>query len=349
MQKSFFCFFVLWCLISCQQSKIEHVERAFYYWKSNESSFKEEEKILIDTLKIKKVYVKFFEVIHDETLGNIPVSKTELNSFSWIDINDKKDSLEIIPTVFIKNDVFLKSSKSELDTLASNVNYLVKKYFKERFFNHFENKEIQMDCDWTLKSKENYFYFLKSLGKMTKKELSCTLRLYPFKYRTKMGIPPVNKASLMCYNLIQPFSDASKNSILDISELEAYLTVDQKYPIHLDVALPVFSWGFHYQYDEFKGFVNIQKAVLPKFAIKKNEFWYEVKKDTTVNDVYYRMGDKIKYEAVTIEMLERTILLLQKKCKFDKTTTITLFHLDQNLTATFDYETLNHFYTSFSK
>ncbi|WP_395063404.1 hypothetical protein [Flavobacterium sp.] len=336
-------------LFSCKNdSKVQNVERAFYYWKSDASSFEDPEQKLIDTLKIKKLYIKFFEVKHDETMGNIPISKTDFYSNMWYDSSKKKNNLIIVPTVFIKNDVFIKSSQKEIDTLVSNVNHLISKFYKEKFSNYNNYKEVQIDCDWTLKSKDNYFYFLKALATLSKKELSCTLRLYPYKYRTKMGIPPVKRATLMCYNLIQPFSDDSKNSILDINELDSYLNVDEKYPLHLDVALPLFSWAHHYQYDEFKGFVNLDKTFLKEACIKKTDLWFEVIKDTSADNVYFRIGDKIKYEDVSQKNITDAIKKLKSNLKFDKTTTITFFHLDSTISNKFNYETISGFYTSFS-
>lgn len=350
MKTCFWGIVALLFLTSCnKENKVEHVERAFYYWKSNEDNLNQIEKEALDSLNINKLYVKFFEVSHNQTMGNIPISKTNITENYWYNDTEKKSKIIIVPTIFIKNDVFLKSSKKDIDTLVSNIYHLVKKYHKERF-NKFESKltEIQFDCDWTLKSKENYFYFLNEFHKKTNLELSCTLRLYPYKYRTKMGIPPVKKVTLMCYNLIQPFKDNAKNSILDVDELEAYLTVSKKYPIHLDIALPVFSWCHHYQYDEFKGFTTLPKKTLEKICTKKSELWYVIKKDTTIYDTYYRVGDKIKYEEANEQKINMAISLLKKKIDFDQNTTITLFHLDSTNINNKNYEKLSKFYTSFS-
>ncbi|MEN9335674.1 MAG: hypothetical protein RLZZ500_661, partial [Bacteroidota bacterium] len=223
------------------------------------------------------------------------------------------------------------------------------KYIKEKFTDYQLNTEIQIDCDWTMKSKENYFYFLTQLKKLSKKKISCTLRLYPYKYRTKMGIPPVDRATLMCYNLIQPLVDKKRNSILDINELEAYLTVDKVYPIPLDVALPVFDWAFHYQYDQFKGFTHLSKKTLKKIAIPKNDLWWEIQKDTTIADVYYRIGDKIKLEDVSQDKLFSTIKLLKSNVKFPKETTVTLFDLDSTIVHEYSIPTLHRFYSSFAE
>jgi hypothetical protein len=348
MKKVFFFGMITMLFFSCQkQNKIENVERAFYYWKSDESHLNDAEYKILDSLKVEDLYVKLFEVKYDQTMGNIPIAKTSVNNGYWYGSDLKKDTLNIIPTVFIKNEVFLKSKKDELDTLAHNVKYLVSKYHKDRFRNYPDYNEIQIDCDWTIKSKDNYFYFLKELARVTKKDLSCTLRLYPYKYRTKMGVPPVKRATLMCYNLIQPFAERNKNSILDIKELETYLTVDKKYPIHLDIALPLFSWGFHYQYDEFKGFVKVDEGFLKKTCDRKSDFWYEIKKDTSLNDTYFRIGDKIKYEDVGSAKVSEAIKELRQKVKFDQSARVTFFHLDSVILKKYKYETLDRYYSSF--
>lgn len=339
---------LLFLLVMSCAKKVDKVEKSFYYWKSEDTAFNNKEAEIIDTLGVKKVYLKFFEVKFDETLGVIPFSKTKFNQYSWYK-DTIQNELTIIPTVFIKNEVFIKSSRAQIDTLVNNVNHLVKKYFNERFENYPDLSEIQIDCDWTLKSKDNYFYFLKSFGEKVKLPISCTLRLYPYKYRTKMGIPPVEKVTLMCYNLIQPFKDKTKNSILDVKELEAYLSVDEKYPIHLDVALPLFSWGHLYQYDVFERFINLDKKQIESIAIKKDKLWYEVVKDTVIDRNYYRQGDRIKFENVDSKLLNETISLLKNRVAFDEKITVTLFHLDHKQLEKFNYETLSSYYTSFTQ
>ena len=49
-------------LVSCSGNKADHVERAFYYWKNNESSFSEKEDTILKRVQTQKIYFKFFEV-----------------------------------------------------------------------------------------------------------------------------------------------------------------------------------------------------------------------------------------------------------------------------------------------
>lgn len=347
MKKSLLFLFVSSLFFSCTKTnKVQNVEKAFYYWKSDDYGFSDKEKSLIDTLKIKKLYIKFFEVEYNETVGNIPISKTGLR-YSGFDRSDF-DSIQVIPTVYLKNKVFLKSSKQELDTLVNNVNYLISKLGTRDFNGSFSISELQMDCDWTLKTKGNYFYFLKELKRVSKKKISCTLRLYPYKYPENMGIPPVDKVTLMCYNLINPMENKDKNSILDTNELSLYLNKKRKYPIHMDIALPIYSWMHVYQNNRF------QNVLYPDSSIKKilkqvKPMWYEVTKDTVIDDFYLRIGDNVKYEEITADKISKAIEIIQNNVVFDDTTTISLFHLDEKQLNNYTYETLSGFYSDFSR
>ncbi len=331
-------------LFSCQnEHKIKQVERAFYYWKSNQYEMSPRMDSIRKSLGVNKLYVKFFEVDYSDALGYFPVAKTELYFYNG------QDSITLVPTVFIKNAAFMKASKGSIDTLADNVNFLINKYAKERFEHAKKPTEFQMDCDWTMKTKENYFYFLKKLKEISKKEISCTLRLYPYKYPEKMGVPPVDRAMLMCYNLINPLESETKNSILDLDELESYINSTKKYPKHLDVALPIYSWMQVYQNERFSDVIYTNAKAIKHVLKQDKPLWYTVTKDTVVNNLYLRIGDKIKLEEINSDKLEKTIKLLRKHISFDDTTTISLFHLDEDQTKNYFHEEIDRFYTDFSK
>lgn len=324
--------------ISCSK-KVENVEKSFYYWKSDGWSLSDTEKSAMDSCDAKKLYVKFFEVSHSDELGNYPVSKSNFRS---------SENYQIIPTVYIRNEVFLKSSEASLDSLASNVDFLIKKRLKENY--RLEATEFQMDCDWTAKSKDNYFYFLRKLKAISKMEISCTLRLYPYKYRQKMGIPPVDRVTLMCYNLTNPLESHKQNSILDLKELKSYLTVKDKYPLHMDIALPIYSWMQVYQNNKFSTvlYSNLKeiKAVLKPIK----PLWYEVTKDTVINyDYYLRVGDKIKYEEITSVQISEAISIIKENVALDNTVTVTLFHLNKEQLSNFKNEEVTGFFSDFSK
>jgi hypothetical protein len=332
---------VTFTFLSCA-NKIENIDRAFYYWKSDNWQLSQKEDSIRDVLKVNKLYVKFFEVDHSDAIGNFPISKTNLR------IYNKSDSLNVIPTIYLKNSVF-NSSKGSLDTLADNVNFLINKYCNEKFRNTKPITELQMDCDWTLKTKDNYFYFLKKLKDISKKQISCTLRLYPYKYRDKMGVPPVDKVTLMCYNLMNPLESHNKNSILDLEVLNSYLNTKSKYPLPIDIALPVYSWMQVYQNNRFTNVLYTNNKEIKKILKEVKPFWFEVTKDTVVNQTYLRIGDKIKFEEISTDKIINTIELIKKNVKFEKNTTIALFHLDEQQLDNYSYEELSRFYSDFNK
>ncbi len=342
--KPFFYILFLTFLFSCQK-KIEKVEPSFYYWKSDEWRLSANENNAIDSLRIKNLYIKFFEVDHTEALGNFPISKVNL-SFDE-DYGQKHIDVNIIPTIYIRNEVFLKTNGKSIDSLADNVNFLIDKYTKEKF-KKYQVKEFQMDCDWTPKSKSNYFLFLKKLKEISKKEISCTLRLYPYKYPDKIGIPPVDKAMLMCYNLLPPTESQFQNSILDNKELEKYLKNVKQYPLHLDIALPIFSWMQIYQNNRFVDVVYGSNDFEKNLKVIK-PLWYESKVDTTINNIYIRKGDKIKFEKISSENLTKSIKLLKKYGHWNKETRVSLFSLDESILNNFSNEELSQIYIGFTK
>ena len=337
-----FIILISFSFFACKDSKIEQVDRAFYYWKSHSWGWNTNESSVVDKHQIKKIYVKFFEVDYSKAMGNFPISKTQMYMHG-------QDSLEIIPTVYLKNSVFLNASRGSLDTLADNVNFLINKYAKEKFDRQKMPREIQMDCDWTLKSKDNYFYFLQKLKEIAKKDISCTLRLYPYKYPEKMGVPPVDKVTLMCYNLLSPLQNHTKNTILDLQELESYVKNVKKYPLHLDVALPVYSWMQVYQNDRFSDVIYTDNQQVKKVLKPVKPLWFEVTTDTVVNETYLRRGDQVKFEEITADKIQQAIVILKKHIDFDKQTTVTLFHLDAQQLNNYSHEEIARFFTDFSQ
>lgn len=330
---------------SCQtESKVESVERSFYVWGS--SNFDQSVKDNLNKQKIKKLYIKYFEVAYSETMGNFPQDKLSIYSYEFQDI----DSLQIVPTIFIKNEIFSFNDEKKLDALADNIVYLITKFNNEKLEKNTIVDEIQIDCDWTKTTRKKYFYLLKKIKQISKKEISCTLRLYPYKYSDLMGVPPVDKVTLMCYNLIKPLTNKDQNSILDINELKLYLDKKRDYPLHIDIALPVFNWTQLYQNNQFAGLKQIDKSQIQTFAKLVKPMWYEVNKDTTIDwSDYYRIGDQIKYEEVSNETLQQAIKIIKKNIQLDKKTTITLFSLDNGTFNKYKDEEISSYYNSFTE
>lgn len=335
---------------SCQkESKIENVERAFYYWNGN--SLGQDNLSQIKKLEVKKLYVKLFEVDYSETRGNFPYEKNRPSFYDFKEL----DSVKVVPTIFIKNGIFQYNDEKSLDKLADNIVFLINKYSsevdysdrKERVFGY---DEIQIDCDWTKSTKDKYFYLLKKIKALSNKELSCTLRLYPYTYQDIMGVPPVDKVTLMCYNLIKPLSQKDKNSILDIAELKKYLNEKKSYPLHLDIALPTFYWTQLFQNNRFMGLINLSTNEVKSFTKNSKPLWYQVEKDTSINyQTYLKVGDQLKCEDVSVSTIQEAISIIKKNVPLDKNTTISLFDLDSSTFKQYSNEEISSFYDAFTK
>lgn len=341
------------CLSACKRAPV--VERGFYYWKSNDKRLSSDELHLMIDTHINKLYVKFFEVERSGGKSPIPVEKTQLEFFAdenarllkpELEPGGKFHDLQIIPVIFIRNDV-LNLPEYYLDDLADNMVYLTNKYFYEKYSKSIPPlKEIQLDCDWTPSTKDHYFYLINKIRQLSKKEISCTLRLYPFKYPEKMGVPPVDRATLMCYNLIGPFADEQRNSILDVAELEKYLKDAKPYPVPLDYVLPCYSWDLVFQNNMFTGVLR-DKIVSSDTCFKReSELWYEVQYDKVVSNFFLRPGDRIKHESVSIGAMDSAIQLLNTYMDYDDTITVSVFHLDDLNLEPYGSNTIDRFYSA---
>lgn len=294
---------VLFFVVSC--SKKENHPYTFYYWKTNLKLDQEEKKVL-DQAPVPYLYTRFFDV--DKVNGKFqPVGViTKDQSFQ----TDK----QIAPTVFITNQTLLGISQEEISFLAESIHHLVQKKAEEY---HLKiNNEIQIDCDWTSGTRNDYFKFLKELKRISGKDITCTLRLHQVKDKKQTGIPPVNKVYLMCYSTSSPLEKSDKNSILDVNILKSYLSKIEDYPIKkIEVALPIYSWGIITNHLEKHKLINaLSKKDLENPSFKKiSEYEAEVLKDGFYFGHYLNKGFKIKVEEISEEQLNDVIIFLQKK------------------------------------
>ena len=334
---------ILLVLSSCATKNKPVVKRGMYYWESKNNYLSDAEENLIKESDISKLYLKLFEVEYDEELGAVPISKTNLSRHSEF------EKREIIPCVYIQNTVFTRMDKYELEDFVENTLYLVTKMLKDDLYIEAKPKEIQIDCDWTPSTKENYFLFLKSLKAKTSSKISCTLRLYPYKYHDKMGIPPVDRVMLMCYNLLSPKNNENKNSIFDLNEFEKYTDSKVNYPLPMDYALPKYSWNICYENKSFKGVIHGPQSVLQPHLKNINSLWSILQTDTVIDNIYLRRGFRIKHESVSNKTLEKLIDQLKKNSSFDDTITVSFFQLDEEEFKITPHEELDNLYRRFSK
>ena len=209
--------------------------------------------------------------------------------------------------------MFYDITLDELDFLAQNVASLIKK--KQTEFQFKNSEEIQIDCDWTAGTNKQYFHFLKRLKEISKKDITCTLRLHQVKNSKLSGFPPVSKVYLMCYSTSSPLENSDRNSILDVAILKDYLKNIEKYPIAIDVALPIYSWGIvtnHLGKHKLINALSKQDLENPNFK-KISETEIEITKDGFYFGNYLNKGFTIKVEEISQAQLNEVKKFLAKK------------------------------------
>lgn len=293
MIKRFFIGFLILFLISCNKNEKPVV--AFYYWKTI-LKLSETEKLALKDNEVTKLYIRYFDIgQHPQTKEPIPLSP--------IRFQDAVTKFEIVPVVFIQNKVMLSSSL-DVEDLAQKTVRLIEEISTK---NKITSQEIQIDCDWTLKSKDNYLKFIERVKKLSGKKLSATIRLHQVKYFKKTKIPNVDSGVLMYYNMGSIAPD-SLNSIYDQKIAERYLKSLKKYPMHLDFALPIYSWGIHIRNQKVIGLrskMNVAELKRDSNFQQLSGIFFKAKKSNYKNGVFYEENDLLKMEAITAADLKQ--------------------------------------------
>ncbi|WP_152632953.1 hypothetical protein [Aliarcobacter butzleri] len=199
-------------VFSYNKTQKKDIQISFYSW---ENSFEEQN---IN----EKLYIKVLDVNFS--------TKLEL-----LKTNIKETPKNFIPVIYITNETM------------KNVDYsLVSKAILETLKN-YKFDEIQIDCDWSLSTRSNYFNLLEDLKEKLNKTISATIRLHQIKYYTKTGIPPVDYGVLMYYNMSNIGDFNTKNSILDNEIAKKYHYNFDVYPLKLKLALPLYSQAIQFR------------------------------------------------------------------------------------------------------
>ena len=304
-------------------------------------------------MKTSKLYIKLFDVNWNDELQSVqPVAKLEFDSVAVQQLLQLK--IQLIPVVFITNESLLKIDSAASIVLAQKIVQLAGALIQKN--NIPTVTEFQLDCDWTVSTKQNYFLLLKEVKRLMRADhrsftdkalLSATIRLHQVKYSSKSGIPDVDKGLLMCYNMGNLKNPAVHNSILDPEELKKYLGSLGTYPLPLDVALPLFSWDVYFSNNTYKGIVsNISKEELSNTVGKWQNNLFTFSKDTVLKNIAFQTHDQLRKEESTNEALLQTADYISNRLSpNNKTFTVLFYHLDElllNKHPQHELETLFH-------
>jgi hypothetical protein len=282
---------VLSAVIGCQQGDLfQEIKPSFFYWKTS-LSLSEAEKSYLHQLNCRHLYVKIADIgLESGTDEIIPYSQLQVSA------PFEMPGIELAGAVFITNEVFSKIDGAQSKWLADKIAGLFEQV-KAKLPNHAP-LELQIDCDWTGSTQKAYFQFLQELKTLLGDSicLSATIRLHQYKFPQKTGVPPVDRGMLMFYNTGDIEQTEEENSILSLRDARKYVEgAPQKYPLALDLALPVFGWSLVYRNGELWKILPGEPDSLPPGILERGTF---------VNGHYLRPGDLIRREQISPELLK---------------------------------------------
>lgn len=334
-----YCAVFLISLSTCQKQKAT-VLPAFYHWKTQLKIDSTEARYLEKT-QTKRLYVKFFDVDWDVVQQQaIPKASLQIQKNGIPYANLK---LDIIPTIFITNQTFKQLSIEASDELSARIWDKIQRLVPSTDF-----KEIQFDCDWTLSTRVAYFDFLEQFKKQipATSKLSVTIRLHQYRYPEKTGVPAVDRGILMFYNMGDLGDWEEANSILNLEKAKPYLQ-NGKYPIPLDIAMPIFQWGVLFRENKMIKLINglgdkrladtSFYEALPLVNHDRETPRYKLKKSTYLDGYYLYKGDEIRLESVSTQQLKKAAYLLKNVINSD-TTYLSFYHLDTPLLEKYNYD-----------
>jgi hypothetical protein len=300
-------------------SKSVKKEISFYHWK-NDTSISKIEKQYLKTLEVKQVYVRFFDIDLNDNNHAYPLSVVK-------EMDSILKGVDVIPVVYITNNTFKN------DSTTKGLSKKVSKLINDMYNHHFDTipTKVQIDCDWTNSTKSHYFSFLEELKK--EYEISVTIRLHQVKYKDKTGVPPVNEGTLMAYNMGE-LMDSVTNSIFSDEILKKYINKSSSYPLSLDIALPLYSWGVaKFPNGKVKLLNNLTRKDIEvnEDSFKKiTDLTYKVIKPHFLKGFYLTKETLLKIEEVSYEEVLESKRYMHSCSKMNWNKTI-LYHLDEEV------------------
>jgi len=227
---------------------------AVYYWRTD-LRLDSTERAFLKQYHIKKVYCRYFDVVMSDSLGPMPNATLKFSDAMPIGV-------EIIPTVFIVENCMHQKPNG----LARKI---VDRILQMNETNDIKGvREIQIDCDYTARSRMFYYQFLEELRLVLSTvnyKLSTTIRLH----QLSMKVPPVDYGVLMLYNTGHPMKFMERNPILDIRDVAPYLRYLEDYDLPLAAAYPVFLWHRIIQGVDIEHVATAEEILKVKSAVEK--------------------------------------------------------------------------------
>lgn len=272
---------------------------SIYHWKSI-FDLNSTEVEFLQKHNIDRIYVKLFDVATEQnflsgTTDIVPIATTKF-------VSPAPEGVEIVPVVYITIEALRAMEGRE----AEFANLIVERSVAMCNYNKLGKiRELQLDCDWTSTSKEIYCNLCKLVKRaLQEKEmaLSITIRLH----QLKEAPPTADSGVLMLYNTGSLQNYQTRNSILDISDVERFIE-RLNYPMPLNYAYPTFGWGVRFYGGNFVSIVaedarpdsryesiRVERPTAAEILAVKELVEKSLGKPTNGNILYHFDGEQLK-------------------------------------------------------
>lgn len=215
-------------------------KRSVYYWQTT-LCVGAAERAFLARNGVGKVYCRYFDVVPGDDGPRPNATMAFEGAFP--------KTVEVVPVVYIVNDCMGQPH----DGLAEKI---VRRVSQMNDTNSLPAaKELQVDCDWTMTTREAFFAFLEKLRALCHDrgmKLSVTIRLH----QLSQPVPPADRGVLMMYNTGDVTKLAVRKPILDIKDVMPYMRYLRGYGMDLSTAYPLFTWHVLFRGGKYVGIMH---------------------------------------------------------------------------------------------
>ena len=228
-------------LLSCRRAGGAGEVRSVYYW-STVLDIDSQKAAFIGRHGVSRVYLRYFDVVPDE--AGRPVPNATLRFKTGV-----PRGVEVVPTVYVVNSCMAADTSG----LAERIVRRVAQMCETNGIGPVN--ELQIDCDWTRRTRERYFAFLRTVGRLAADRgmrVSATIRLH----QLAEAPPPVDRGVLMMYNTGDFTSPDCEKPILDMRDAAPYVGNLGRYGLPLSAAYPIYSWRILFRGGRYVGIMH---------------------------------------------------------------------------------------------
>ena len=215
-------------------------KRSVYYWQTT-LCVGAAERAFLARNGVGKVYCRYFDVVPGDDGPRPNATMAFEGAFP--------KTVEVVPVVYIVNDCMGQPH----DGLAEKI---VRRVSQMNDTNSLPAaKELQVDCDWTMTTREAFFAFLEKLRALCHDrgmKLSVTIRLH----QLSQPVPPADRGVLMMYNTGDVTKLSVRKPILDIKDVMPYMRYLRGYGMDLSTAYPLFNWHVLFRGGKYVGIMH---------------------------------------------------------------------------------------------